>query len=185
MSSERKFRGTFPVGRVAKKGEKRGSGWEKQLLLVRKAPQYLPNSEYKVGHYTYITDLLYRRVCSVSGYLRSDKVDRHTSQQTAVGKLVYRTGDAGGHLIACQFSGSGHAINMVPMNSVVNTSGAWGSMEREFAKHLRAGRLVRVMITMHYTGASLRPSGFVVKCTTSCPRGTKVTVYRVDNPPPR
>lgn len=181
QSSERKFRGKFPVGQ---KGEKRGSGWVKVLLLVRKVPQYSPNSIYQVGRYVYLTDPLYSRGCYAYGYLFLSKADRHTSQQTAVGKLVYRTGDAGGHLFACMFDGSGHAINMVPMNSLVNTSGAWGSMERDFAKHLRAKKSVYVSITINYAGSSLRPSDFVVKCTVSCPRVTEITTYRIDNPKP-
>lgn len=88
QSSARKFCGKFPVGHVAKKGEKRGSGWNKVLLLVRGIPQYSINSIYQVGRYFYWTDPLYSRVCYAYGCLFINKVDRYTSQQTAVGKLV-------------------------------------------------------------------------------------------------
>lgn len=177
-------RGQFPVGHVARSGEKRGSGWVKCLLILRGIIQWFANSIYTVGGYRYETDA-FRRVCKVSGSLRFGVVDRHTSQQSMVGKLAYRYGDAGGHLIACQFGGSGHAINMVPMNAYLNQLGAWRQMENNFRRLLLAGNQVFITIFVHYEGTSLRPSGFDVVCNVrSCSGVLTNTRYTITNPRP-
>jgi hypothetical protein len=184
MSHSKEFRGEFPVGHVAKRGERRGSGWCKVLLLVRGIPQYQSNSVYKVGRYYYETDESYARVVYAYGYLAFGAPDRHPSQQTAVGKMVYAYGDAGGHLFAREFDGSGHAINMVPMNSYVNHPGAWREMERDFERLLRGGKKVFVAITLHYEGSSLRPSSFSVVCVAFSRSRSHVYRYDIANPRP-
>jgi hypothetical protein len=185
MDAEKEYRGEYAVGRKAKRGEKRGSGWYKELLVLRGIPQYMPNSIYKVGRYYYETDPIYRRVTYAHGYLCLRTAERHTSQQKSVGKLVHKNGDAGGHLFACQFYGSGHAINMVPMNAELNHHGDWAKMERDFRRYLTESAQVHVAISIEYIGASIRPIRFYIECRVRYADTELITCrYRIQNTHP-
>jgi len=139
---------------------KKGS-WNKKLNK-----DLNPNSNYKVGNYTYKTDEL-GRVKGVSGKLDLSKVDRNTYQQGKAGKLDGikdgLTDDEGGHLIASIFKGPGEQINYAAMDGNLN-KGAWKRMENNWAKALKGDppKKVEVNIRAFYDGENKRPSKFIV-----------------------
>jgi len=136
----------------------------------------MPNSKYKVGNYIYITDRSFSRVIRVLGELKLSRCHRNASQQRAVKRLGYVI-DEGGHLIACIFGGSGHGINMVPMNKLLNRR-AWKKMENKFKTWLTKGKSVDIDIKIKYKGKSMRPYRFVVTATVS---SGKIYTYKFDN----
>ena len=69
-----------------------------------------------------------------------------------VGKSGKR-GDQGGHIIACIFGGTGQSINMVPMCRSLNLS-AWKKLENRWAKALKAGSRVYVVVDLKYEKSS-------------------------------
>lgn len=70
--------------------------------------------------------------------------------------------DDGGHLIASRFGGPGEAINLVPMSSTVNRTGAWAKMEKEWDIILAqpGGTIKDLNIEIVYNGT--RPNEFKV-----------------------
>jgi filamentous hemagglutinin len=119
-----------------------------------------PKTSYVLdnGH-KYSTDAS-ARVTQVSGDLNLTKMDRNGYQQCKVGKCG-NVGDQGGHLIAASLGGAGDKLNLVPMDKVLN-NGPWKSMEKQLADALKAGKNVSIKIDVGYSGASARPSKFVV-----------------------
>jgi filamentous hemagglutinin len=87
-------------------------------------------------------------------------MDRNGYQQCKVGKCG-NVGDQGGHLIAASLGGAGDKLNLVPMDKILN-NGPWKSMEKQLADALKAGKNVSIKIDVGYSGASARPSKFVV-----------------------
>lgn len=148
----------FPVGSP--------NNWTPELGLKRGGKEYAfaKDSFFQVEHSLYQTDTTCARVKRVWSQLKREKALRHTSQQRRVGKLVRERGDDGGHLISSAHGGSGQAINMVPMSSLVNRAGgAWYAMEKDAARYLSRCVSVHMVIEINYSDATtLRPSSFSV-----------------------
>ena len=134
-------------------------GWNKTL----NGPLQ-PNTDYKVGRYTYSTDGA-GRVEQVTGKLELKTHDRNGYQQTKAGKeggvKDGVEGDDGGHLIAAIFNGPGEQINYHAMDGTLNKSG-WKKMENDWAQALKDGKTVDVDIKAVFDGASKRPEAFRV-----------------------
>jgi filamentous hemagglutinin len=72
--------------------------------------------------------------------------------------------DCGGHLIAAVFGGAGEAVNLVPMDRILNAPGGrWFELEREWRRAIDAGRDVSVDIRPVYPDGSRRPGLFEVE----------------------
>jgi hypothetical protein len=155
----------FSQGEPAGPGQKRGSKWHPELLRNKKAPGWDANAVYRVNsHVRYLTDSMARVILAVGCYLMLGSAPRHRSQGRMVGKLVYAYGDVGGHLIPCFAGGTGHAINLVPLNTRVNgAGGAWGRMEAKMRKWMANGEEVHMAISLRYNNDTVRPSSFDIE----------------------
>ncbi len=101
--------------------------------------------------------------------------------------------DDKGHLIAARFSGANNAnkldklSNLVPMNSNLNQSGAWQSIEREMAQTYigtaaRAGDYVNVKMTLNYNKFVRRPDSIDVEWAHNSGAKKKTSTKTVTNP---
>ena len=122
-----------------------------------------PNVEYTdpAGH-TYRTDSN-GRIINVEGELHLARGKRNAYAQSHVGGADRLPTDDGGHLIGSQFEGSGNIDNLIPQSRTINRAGGeWYRMEQTWAEALRKGETVRVNISPHYSGNSMRPDFFEV-----------------------
>lgn len=117
-----------------------------------------PNSVYEKNGYTYKTDEQGRPVL-VSGKLHLGEGVR-TKQQTDIGHMGEED-DVGGHLVGTRFEGPPDAFNIRPQNAELN-DGEWKKMENEWAKALKDGQDVDVLIEPIYEDKSIRPSQYEV-----------------------
>jgi uncharacterized cupredoxin-like copper-binding protein len=138
---------------------KKGS-WNKALNK-----QLEPDSDYKIGNYTYQTNNE-GTVSRVFGKLNLEKRDRNTYQQKKSAEVGgIKDGlqaDDGGHLVASIFNGPGEQINYAPMNSNLNR-GRWKRMENKWVDALKLNKEVRVDIRLIFEGSNKRPTAFSVK----------------------
>ncbi len=124
----------------------------------------LPNHTYELNGYKYSTDAK-GRIATVEGELKLDAAPRSQGAQSRVGKDDGRLDiDQGGHLIGAQFGGYRGVENLTPMNKSVNDyhKGAWGQMEKGWAKALGEGKSVNVKIEIKYADDLSRASQFKV-----------------------
>ncbi|WP_206191792.1 DNA/RNA non-specific endonuclease [Shewanella carassii] len=160
LKSQENAGGDVPNRKVIELEPGQKGGWNKTLNK-----QLDPNTDYKVGNYTYQTDSA-GNVNRVHGKLKLETRDRNTHQQTksaeANGIKDGLQTDDGGHLVASIFDGPGEQINYSPMNSNLNR-GRWKRMENKWADALKSGKEVSVDIKPIYEGASKRPTAFDVK----------------------
>ncbi len=92
------------------------------------------------------------------------KPARSRSAQANAGKPDRRTDDDGGHFIAARFNGPSDGFNHFAQNANFNR-GAYRVMEDGWARDLRAGRKLFVVIEPFYGGASKRPNRVIVTWT--------------------
>ena len=73
--------------------------------------------------------------------------------------------DDGGHIVADEFGGTSHVINIVPMDGEINKHGEWRRMEKEIENALKGPPTRAVTdfdVKINYNGNSSRPGSFVV-----------------------
>ncbi len=100
----------------------------------------------------------------VQADLRVDPTDRNNYRQRIAGGACRQPDDCGGHLIAAVFGGAGEAVNLVPMDKVLNGAGGkWHELERTWSSALKANKDVKVNIQPIYSGNSKRPDSFSVR----------------------
>lgn len=140
-------------------------GWNSELNKV----PLEPNHEYLVDNYLYITDGN-GRVVKVHGDLENNKKDRYEYEQGKAGRPIAaggvkdgKSGDQGGHLIACIFNGPGEQINYLPMTERLNKSD-WKRMENAWAREVKKTPPSKVDVEIEAIyGADDRPVGFKVR----------------------
>ncbi len=133
-----------------------------------------PNTEYKVGPYTYRTDGQ-GRIKRAEGQLERKSRDRSGYQQGKAGRRPKpdnenlqpgvkdgKENDQGGHLIASSLNGPGEQINLVPQDAQLNNK-VWGDMEEKWRQALDEGKNVEVDIEVKYPQGSKRPKAFEVR----------------------
>ena len=125
----------------------------------------VPNNNYNVNGYDYVTDSN-SRIVSAKGNLKVGNAPRNGYQQRRAGGKDRGSNDHGGHLIASQFGGSGDLDNLVAMHKNVNGSGgAFYNLETKWRKALDNGDVVKVSIGVNYKGVSERPDSFDISYT--------------------
>ncbi len=140
-----------PRQRVEIDGGTKGS-WSKDL----QPKNIKPNTDYVVNGYTYRTDTG-GRVSSAEGSINLQTATRNGYRQRQSGGSDRLETDQGGHLFASIFNGAGDAINLVPMDGVLNQR-SWKQMENTLAAAARGGSDVRAKIDLTYPNGSSRPS---------------------------
>lgn len=128
-----------------------------------------PSTTYRVNGYTYTTDNM-GRINRVEGDLVLTAATRNEYAQGIAGRQDrirdLQDPDAGGHLIASSFNGSGDLDNLVAMNAQINgPGGKWYQMEELWRTALQNHKSVNVKIEPVYSGVSQRPSSFKVNYT--------------------
>ena len=123
-----------PRQRVEIDGATKGS-WSKDL----QPKNIKPNTDYVVNGYTYRTDTG-GRVSSAEGSINLQTATRNGYRQRQSGGSDRLETDQGGHLFASIFNGAGDAINLVPMDGVLNQR-SWKQMENTLAAAAQAGAM--------------------------------------------
>lgn len=146
---------------------------------------YKPNSEYKIGDDTYVTDdigntykknaeLLPNIEYTVNGSIYrtdengnkvscdaepkiSEEGRRNIIEQRESGGEDRKEGDQGGHIIARILGGAEGEENLVPMRGTIN-QGDYKKMEIEIKRALMEGKQVSIHIDLEYDGISSRPT---------------------------
>ncbi|NOU81574.1 hypothetical protein GC101_22180 [Paenibacillus sp. LMG 31459] len=139
------------------------------------------NAYYRKNQYTYTTDHM-GRINKVEGDLVLKTANRNEYAQGIAGRQDrirdLNDPDAGGHLIASSFNGSGELDNLVAMNAQINGSGGkWYEMEEVWRKALNDHYSVNVKIEPVYSGVSQRPSSFIVKYRIGDDEPILLTIY--------
>ncbi|OMF94741.1 hypothetical protein BK144_08260 [Paenibacillus sp. FSL R7-0273] len=151
-----------------------------------------PSNSYSKNGYKYKTDTL-GRITKVEGDLVLKAAERNSYAQRAAGRsdrirandLVppysaqpEKYADAGGHLIASRFNGSGELDNLVAMNGQINGSGGkWYELEELWANAIDKRKLnVNVKIELKYSNNSLRPDEFLITYQIGSEEIEKVTI---------
>ncbi|OMF94260.1 hypothetical protein BK147_17120 [Paenibacillus sp. FSL R7-0337] len=127
------------------------------------------NAYYRKNGYTYTTDSM-GRINKVEGDLVLNAAPRNEYAQGVAGRQDrirdLQNPDAGGHLIASSFNGSGDLDNLVAMNAQINAPGGkWYQIEEVWRKALQNHKIVNIKIEPAYSGVSQRPSSFKVRYT--------------------
>ena len=125
--------------------------------------ELMPNTEYEVNKYKYVTDDL-GRIVLAEGSLRMKEHDGRLAIRDSIediGKGDQKEGDDRGHLIGDQFDGSNGLENMVPQDANINRNG-YKQLENELARAVKCGSEVYIKVEPIYEGESRRPSVFVV-----------------------
>ena len=115
--------------------------------------------------YDHYLDYYGRTIC-VEGDLRLEKAKRNTYAQRIEGGEYRRENDDGFHIIAASFGGWGGSENLVASERLLNRE-YYRSFEREWTKHLEAGRDVHVKVTPLYLENDTRPYALVGEYTVS------------------
>ena len=121
------------------------------------------NNTYERNGYKYETDEN-GRIISTEGKLRLKEDDNYRQVKdpmSKIGKGDERKTDDRGHIIGNQFDASNGIENVVAQDSNLNR-GEYRNFENNLAKEIRAGKDVRVKITLNYSGKSYRPDSFQV-----------------------
>lgn len=89
---------------------------------------------------------------------------RSRSAQASAGGSDRLASDDGGHYVARRFNGPTDAFNHFAQDANFNR-GEYRGLENEWAKDMRAGKIISVRISPEYEGASKRPSNIRVTYT--------------------
>ena len=138
--------------------------------------QLKPNEYYEVNGYSYETDR-YGRIKECSGSLHLGTDERHQNHQAKAGGEDRRETDAGGHLIAYRFEGSGKVDNIVAMDAHLNKS-EYKQLENTWNNALERGASVDVNIRCRYPADSQRPSEFIIRYTITEKDGSEINQVR-------
>lgn len=111
--------------------------------------------------YTYDQDSQGRVVRAEGPMCNPNRITDPQRDRNAQRALSAGTGYDAGHLIGNQFGGPGGGDNLVLMCPSMNQYGSWAKMERQLVG-ITANNSVRVVVTVHYKGASNVPSHFTV-----------------------
>lgn len=131
--------------------------------LYRVENELLPNSEYEINGYRYVTDDK-GRIVSVKGKLHMKDRDGRLPIKDSIediGKGDEKEGDDRGHLIGDQFDGSNGLENMIPQDADINRND-FRKFEGELAQAVKDGKEVTVSIEPVYEGDSRRPDAIIV-----------------------
>lgn len=125
----------------------------------------LPNTEYEINGYKYMTDDK-GRIISASGQLHLKEngrkhLDNRRDDMDTIGKGDQKASDDKGHLIGDQFDGTNGLENMVPQDFSINR-GDYSSFECELAKEVGDGKTVTVDVQPIYSNDSRRPDAIAV-----------------------
>ena len=87
--------------------------------------------------------------------------------------------DDAGHVLAREFGGLPHQINLLPMNSNINRNSNWRDMEMEIKNAINNGKeITDFKVRVHYDPDSSRPHFFDVSCKQS---GMPCFFTRIEN----
>lgn len=132
----------------------------------RKGNDLVPNNEYELNGYKYITDALARVILATGKLHLKDRDGRLQIKDSIedIGKGDEKEGDDRGHLIGDQFDGSNGLENMIPQDANINRND-FKNFENELAREVKSGSTVFVKIEPQYSGDSRRPTEIVVTYT--------------------
>ena len=131
--------------------------------LYRIENELMPNSDYEINGYKYITDEQ-GRIVSVEGKLHMKNHEGRLAIKDSIediGKGDQKEGDDRGHLIGDQFDGSNGLENMIPQDANINRND-YKNFENELAKEVKNNNEVRVKTEPIYEGDSRRPVALAV-----------------------
>lgn len=131
--------------------------------LYRVETELLPNSQYELNGYIYITDEI-GRIVSAEGTLHMKVHQGRLAIRDSIediGKGDQKDGDDRGHLIGDQFDGSNGLENMIPQDANINRND-FKNFENELAKEVKDGKEVGFKVEPVYDGDSRRPKAIVV-----------------------
>lgn len=132
-------------------------------IPYRTGDSLLPNNEYEINQYKYVTDNQ-GRIISAEGTLRiKEREGRLPIKDSieSIGKGDQLENDDRGHLIGDQFDGSNGLENMIPQDACINRNG-YKQLENELAKAVKCGSEVYMKVEPIYESDSRRPSKLVV-----------------------
>ena len=131
-------------------------------IKYRDGDRILPNAEFDINGYKYVTDDK-GRVVSAEGTLRIRDAEyvRNMEDVKSIKEQEYKPNDDRGHLIAHQFGGSDKLENLVPMDAKLN-QGDFAKLENTLADAVKDGADVRLKVEPVYEDNSTRPSEFRV-----------------------
>lgn len=142
--------------------EKEKAYYDDKGSLYRMEDELVPNNDYEVNGYRYITDE-FGRIISAEGELRiKDREGRLPIEDSiaVIGKGDELEDDDRGHLIGDRFDGSNGLENMIPQEAEINR-GNYKNFENELAEYVKAGKEVSLAIEPVYEGDSRRPTALL------------------------
>ncbi len=147
-------------------------------VIYRIDDALVPNTEYQLNGYSYVTDALGRIERAEFPDLKLTEQPRLVIDDLSgiIGRGEWRATDHRGHLIADRFGGDNTMANIVPQASTTNL-GPVAEIERNFYWALREGKHVSGSISVSYSGSSSRPVGF----TYTYDIGSGEVVKRISN----
>ena len=121
----------------------------------------MPLKEYHVdGAFIFRTDSIGRVIGTHENLTVAKYINRggHSQLKTISNLKGGCKNDIGGHIIANNVNGPTEAINIVPMDSDLNNSGEWKSMELRIKEAVNSNKSVIVKKEISYIGDSMKPN---------------------------